>query len=70
MTTALEFTPPVSGAYLSEVVPFYTDGGTALNLLLLWNVGDGSSDAPVQILQYNPTTETFSNVTSTARKSG
>ena len=53
----INFTPPVSGAYLSEIVPFYT--GTKLNLLLLWNVGDGNANAPVQILQYNANTNSF-----------
>ena len=63
MATNIKLTPPVSNAYLSEVVPFYTNN-TTLNLLMLWNVGDGSSDAPLQVLQYSTTTNSFIDVTS------
>ena len=61
---SIQFTAPVSGAFLSKITPFYTNDGTTLNLLLFWNVGYGSSDAPFRILQYNPNTQTFFDDTS------
>ena len=63
----ITFAPTATNAYLSEVTPFLTGNGASLhlNLLLLWNVGNGSADAPFQILQYDPTTHSFLDDTST-----
>jgi autotransporter passenger strand-loop-strand repeat protein len=57
----IEFVPTASNAYLSQVTPFLADSvtGKTLNLLLFWNVGNGSAYAPFQILQYDPTTHGF-----------
>jgi autotransporter passenger strand-loop-strand repeat protein len=46
----IAFAPTAANAYLSEVTPFLTSNGASLhlNLLLLWNVGNGSADAPFQ----------------------
>ena len=58
---SIAFEPTAADAYLSEVSPFLTGNGPTLklNLLLLWNVGNGSADAPFQILQYDPATHSF-----------
>jgi len=63
MTTNILLNPPASNAYLSEIVPLYTNNGTTLDLMLLWNVGNGSANAPLQVLQYNSTTNSFDDVT-------
>ena len=62
----IAFAPTAANAYLSEVTPFLTSNGASLhlNLLLLWNVGNGSADAPFQILQYDPNTHSFFDDTS------
>lgn len=63
----IAFAPTDPQAYLSEVTPFLTDNGATLhlNLLLLWNVGNGSAYAPFQILQYDPAAHSFFDDTST-----
>jgi autotransporter passenger strand-loop-strand repeat protein len=62
----IAFEPTAANAYLSEVTPFLTGNGATLhlNLLLLWNVGNGSAYAPFQILQYEPATHSFFDDTS------
>jgi uncharacterized protein YukJ len=64
MAPSIPLNPPLSGAYLSEVVPFYTNHNSTLNLLMLWETPYGTQNVPLQVLQYNPSTNAFFDDTS------
>jgi Putative Ig domain/FG-GAP-like repeat len=62
MATEVNVTAPESNVFLQEIVPFTLDGN--LDLLMLWSLAIGGSSVPLQVLQYNPSSNSFSDVTS------
>jgi FG-GAP repeat protein len=64
MTAPIPLNPPLSGAFLFEIVPFYTNHNSTLNLLMLWETPYGTQSVPLQVLQYNSSTNSFFDDTS------
>ena len=62
MATPVSVTPPESNVFLQEIVPFTFDG--QLTLLMLWSLTRGGAAVPLQVLQYNPSSNNFVDVTS------
>jgi hypothetical protein len=62
MATQFNLTPPASNAFLWEIVPFTLDGN--LYLMMFWTVNYGGSAVPLQVLKYDPSSNSFSDDTS------
>lgn len=67
MATRVSVTPPASNAGIQEIVPFTLDGN--LDLLMVWWGAEGVA-VPFQVLQYNPSSNNFSDVTSSIFPNG
>ena len=52
-TIPVEFTAPVSGAYIEDIYPITLTDAQYPALLVLWAVGDGTRAVPIQILSYD-----------------
>jgi hypothetical protein len=67
MATEVNVTPPASNAGIQQIVPFTLDGN--LDLLMVW-WGQGGAAVPLQVLQYVPSSNSFSDVTSSIFANG
>jgi hypothetical protein len=67
---AVNFTAPVAGAYIEDVVPITLRDSLYPDLIILWTVGNGTRAVPIQILSYNRNRKAyFDNTTGVIRGS-
>jgi hypothetical protein len=60
---AVDFTPPVSDAYIEDIVPITLLNKNYPDLMLLWAVGDGTQSVPIQMLSYNSNANAYTDTT-------
>src|SRR5579862_2144059 len=62
-TIPVEFSAPVSGAYIEDIYPVSLTNAQYPALLVLWSVGDGTQAVPIQILSYDSTQAAYTDNT-------
>jgi hypothetical protein len=58
-TISVNFTAPVSGAYIEDIFPITLTNAQYPALLILWAVSDGTQAVPIQLLSYDPTQSAY-----------